>query len=312
MAKDRLVWDEDGRDWPNRASSRFVAAAGIKWHVQMMGQGPVMLLLHGTGAATHSWRDLMPLLAAHFTIVAPDLPGHGFTSMPERRRMGLPSMASAVATLLRALDMTPQATAGHSAGAAVALRLHLDGSIPGGPIVSLNGALMPFPGIASIVYPALAKLLFLNPFAAPLLTRRAGIPGETRRLIEGTGSKLDETGIGFYERLFSTRRHVAAAVSMMANWDLRSLRNDLSRVTAPVSLISGELDRAVPPQVARDAAKLLSDAAVIDLPGLGHLAHEESPRTVANLILDETGKSLGASRQMELAICMDTLTVKPC
>ena len=43
----RLVWERDGRDWPNRAWSRFVFADGLLWHVQVMGAGPVLLLLHG-------------------------------------------------------------------------------------------------------------------------------------------------------------------------------------------------------------------------------------------------------------------------
>ncbi|MDU3043759.1 MAG: alpha/beta hydrolase, partial [Bradyrhizobium sp.] len=60
---DKPNWSVDGKDWPNRAASRFVDAAGLRWHVQMMGEGPVALLAHGTGAATHSWRDLAPLLA---------------------------------------------------------------------------------------------------------------------------------------------------------------------------------------------------------------------------------------------------------
>ena len=78
----RLNWERDGRDWPNRASSRFVDAGGLRWHVQVMGEGPVVLLIHGTGASTHSFRALAPLLAPHFTVVVPDLPGHGFTDAP--------------------------------------------------------------------------------------------------------------------------------------------------------------------------------------------------------------------------------------
>ena len=74
-----MTADLPGRDWPNRAASRTVRAAGLNWHVQVMGSGPVLLLAHGTGAATHSWRGLAPLLAQHFTVVAPDLPGHGYT-----------------------------------------------------------------------------------------------------------------------------------------------------------------------------------------------------------------------------------------
>ena len=62
-----LVWSRDGADWPNRDASIFVEAAGIRWHVQRMGEGPPLLLIHGTGAATHSWRGLLPLLAQHFS-----------------------------------------------------------------------------------------------------------------------------------------------------------------------------------------------------------------------------------------------------
>ena len=42
-----------GRDVP---PSRFVEAAGLRWHVQILGNGPTLLLVHGTGASTHSWR----------------------------------------------------------------------------------------------------------------------------------------------------------------------------------------------------------------------------------------------------------------
>jgi magnesium chelatase accessory protein len=45
-----LVWNRDGGDWPNREASGFVEAAGSRWHVQKMGQGPPLLLIHGTGA----------------------------------------------------------------------------------------------------------------------------------------------------------------------------------------------------------------------------------------------------------------------
>src|SRR3954465_13439845 len=77
-----LSWDRDGRDWPHREASRFIEAAGLRWHVQIMGQGPAALLLQGTGGSTHSFRDLAPLLARRFTVVMPDLPGHGLNATP--------------------------------------------------------------------------------------------------------------------------------------------------------------------------------------------------------------------------------------
>ena len=65
---DALDWNRDGAAWPNHAVSRLVDAGGVRWHVQRMGRGPVLLLVHGTGASTHSWRALMPLLATRFDV----------------------------------------------------------------------------------------------------------------------------------------------------------------------------------------------------------------------------------------------------
>src|ERR1700761_4966325 len=137
---DKPNWNIEGRDWPNREASRFVEVGGLRWHVQMMGEGPVALLAHGTGAATHSWRDLAPLLAHRFTVVAPDLPGHGFTATPSRHRLSLPGMAHDLGALCTKLGLRPAIVVGHSAGAAILTRMALDGLIAPNLIVSLNGA----------------------------------------------------------------------------------------------------------------------------------------------------------------------------
>eukprot|EP01035_Chromulina_nebulosa_P062926 gene62926-86075_t len=97
---DAPSWENDGRDWPNRIASRFLRAGGMRWHVQVMGTGPALLLVHGTGAATHSWRDLAPILAERFTVIAPDLPGHGFSDCPPAHLLSLPAMAQGLASLL--------------------------------------------------------------------------------------------------------------------------------------------------------------------------------------------------------------------
>jgi magnesium chelatase accessory protein len=279
------LWNIDGKDWPNRSASQFVKVAGLSWHIQVMGTGPVLLMLHGTGAATHSWRGLAPLLAKHFTVVAPDLPGHGFTDLRSRLHMSLPHISRAIWGLLCALDFRPSFVVGHSAGAAIALRMALDGKISPCAIVSLNGALSPFPGLGAFLFPALAKLIFLNPLAAPLLTRRAADPAAVARMIEGTGSTLDAAGLGFYQRLLRTERHVEATLAMMANWDLRPLQRELPDLAVPVTLVAADRDRAVPPTVADDAKRCLPTARVFKLAGRGHLAHEEAPETIANIIL---------------------------
>jgi magnesium chelatase accessory protein len=279
-------WRREGRDWPNRAFSRFVQAGGLTWHVQVMGEGPAVLLLHGAGAATHSWRDVAPRLARDFTVIAPDLPGHGFTGTPSGDGLSLPGMAAGVRALLAALDATPVAMVGHSAGAAIAIRVQLDARLDTARLVSLNGALQPFPGAAGRLFPALAKLLFLNPLANKMFAWRASSPGAVSRLLESTGSTIDDRGLELYARLFRCTGHIDGALGMMARWNLEPLLADLPRLDRPLTLISAARDLAVPPSVAVAAQALAPASAVIALPELGHLAHEEDPERLSRLVRD--------------------------
>lgn len=288
---DRPVWQEEGRDWPLREASRFVKAGGLRWHVQVLGEGPCLLLLHGTGAATHSWRGLAPLLADHFTVVAPDLPGHGFTESFPRGRPSLSGMAGAVAALLDVLGLQPAIAVGHSAGAAVLIRMALDGTIAPGLLVGLNGALLPFGGIAGQIFPPMAKVLFLNPLA-PRLFAWAADRGAVERLLRNTGSRIDERGLELYLRLFRRPGHVAGALGMMANWDLDSFEADLARLAVPTLLVVGGNDQAVLPDVSFQVRDKVAAAKVHVLRGLGHLAHEERPDLVAEVIVEQA-RTLG-------------------
>lgn len=275
----------DGADWPNRGASRMVEAGGVRWHVQHMGAGPTLLLLHGAGAATHSFRDLMPRLASRFRVIAPDLPGHGFSTTPGAKAQSLPSMARAIAALLRALDAAPEIAVGHSAGAAVLARLALDKAIDPKLIVALNGAFTPFGGLASQALPYLAKALFLNPFV-PRYVAWSVDRAAVARLLAGVGSCVDPRGVELYARLMSHPAHVEGALAMMAHWDLHALNRDLPRLSTRLALIVGANDRAVPTQSAHKIAMRLPAARVYEIGEFGHLAHEEAPERHARLIID--------------------------
>jgi len=290
---DRPDWAVEGRDWPHRAASRFVEAAGLRWHVQEFGhpEAPVLLLLHGTGAATHSWRGLAPLLAQSFFVIAPDLPGHGFTDPLPDSGLSLPGMARAVADLMAALGRPLVVAAGHSAGAAVLARMCLDGAIAPRLLAAFNGALAPLPGAASLLFPGMARLLFLNPFTPKIFAWTAD-RSAAKRLIEGTGSRLDPQGVDLYRRLFARAGHVRGALGMMANWDLAGLHRALPGLTTRTLLIVGGDDRAILPDTAFTLRDRLPDARVALIRGLGHLAHEEAPERVAEVLLEEA-RSLG-------------------
>lgn len=281
-----LDWNAEGLIWPHREASTFITTGTRRWHVQRMGppnkaNAPPLLLLHGTGASVHSWRGVMPLLAANHNVIAPDLPRHAFTTGHDAYAMSLPAMAREIAELLAALDIAPAAIVGHSAGAAVALQMALDHSYAG-PIIGLSAALRPFPGALAQIFPAIAKTLFVNPLVPRIFTGSIELVGGAERFLwRSTHSRIDRHGLACYRTLLKHPGHAGGALAMMANWDLPALRERMGEVRNPVLLLHGAKDPAIPLDWARDAASWLPDARLDVLPGLGHLAHEEAPDQIA-------------------------------
>ena len=217
-------------------------------------------------------------------LVAPDLPGHAFTSpAPTRAGAGMAGMAQGVTALLQALDVTPALTVGHSAGAAVAVRRALAQGASAGPVLGLNAALLPLAGIAGSLFSPAAKLMALSPLAARLFSWHAADRVVLARLLASTGSAVDASGTALYRKLVESPAHVAGALSMMAQWDLPALAAELPRLRVPLHLIVGERDGTVPPRDAERVRALLPAATVRRLPGLGHLAREERPDLVTAL-----------------------------
>jgi magnesium chelatase accessory protein len=285
-ARGRLDFARDGRDWPLREASRFVDAGGLRWHVQITGAGPPILLVHGTGASTHSWRDVTPILARRFTVVAMDLPGHGFTAMPdEDAGLSLGGMAGGVAALIEALDVRPRIAVGHSAGAAILARMSLDRRVALDTLVSLNGAILPLGGIAGSIFAPIAKFLVSLDFVPHYAARRNADPQVLQGYLANTGSTLDARGLELYGRLARSPGHVAAALGMMANWNLQAMEADLARLTPRVVLVASGLDRMIKPDDSFRLRDRLRSAEVVYLRDLGHLAHEERPDEIAAIVL---------------------------
>jgi magnesium chelatase accessory protein len=312
-------------DWPHRACSRRVLAGGLRWHVQVferqaqpLAPGVMasaseaaadtasetsaetsagtsaaaaalpasdMLLLHGAGASSHSWRDIAPALSRHGRVLVPDLPGHAFTARPTQDAgLSLRGMAAALASLLDELDARVAVVIGHSAGAAVAAQMVLDGALRPRAVVGLNGAWLSPAGQGRWFYGPLARLFSLNPWTPRFFAFHASQDGPLRRLLASTGSHLDARGVALYRRLVSDREHVAAVLAMMAAWDVEPLRRDLVCLPVPLELIVGEADGTVPPAASLDALRRAPDARLHRLPGLGHLAHEEAPHRVLDAL----------------------------
>jgi magnesium chelatase accessory protein len=271
-------------DWPNRDVSELVEAGGLSWHVQRMGAGNKLLLIHGTAASTHTWRDLMPILARDYDVLAMDLPGHGYTSSRPDAAMTLDSVSDSVCELLESMNFRPDYIAGHSAGAAIALRMSIHGCASPIAIVGLNAALLPFGGALKAVFSPMAQLFATTRLMPRMVARRARDPKAVRRILVGTGSSIDDEGVELYQGLLRREGHVSAVLNMMASWDLKPLLQDLPALEARLYLLAGGRDKAVDPGEADKVASRFPGIVVTRLDDCGHLAHEEAPERVADLI----------------------------
>jgi magnesium chelatase accessory protein len=277
-------WERVGANWPNHDLSSFIVADGVRWHVQRAGDGPPLLLLHGTGASSHSWRDLIPILGKHYRILALDLPGHGFTGEVPDARRSIDGMSESIGALLAALAFKPMHCVGHSAGAVIACRMALDRRIFPENIISINGAFLP-PNALVTMFSPLGRLLSGSFFLPNLLARQADNRAHVERLLAGTGSRLDSRGIDLYQQLARRPEHIAGALGMMGSWDLHGFERELAHLRARLVLIVGENDKTVPPAQAEVVARRLARTEIVRLPGLGHLAHEEAPVLVAQELI---------------------------
>jgi magnesium chelatase accessory protein len=273
------------QDWPFKAQSSLIQSGRHRFWVADTGpkNAPALLLLHGTGASLHSFRRTIPGLSHTYRVITPDLPGHGCSATGFAGRLGLDAMAQDLWKLLDTLQIQPHAIIGHSAGAAIGLRMAELHPVP--QVIGLNAALGEFDGAAAFLFPIIAKGLATLPFASTAITAFFGRPGTVDRTLNGTGSPLDAESRAQYLRLVRDPDHVTGALGMMADWKLQPLLSRLPQTQTKVTLIASEGDRAVPPQVSIDAAKRIPGAKLHLLPKLGHLAHEETMDGLSALIL---------------------------
>lgn len=310
-----LSWDRDGADWPLREHSRFITQGHLRWHVQRLAppedepttwprtaasghhetdlRGATrkrqrIWLLHGTGASTHTWRDVAPILAQHHEVISVDLPGHAFTRGATDEDLTLPGMARALIDLQAALsgqEAQADSWIGHSAGAAVALQVMLAQPSITRDVLSLNGALLPWGGRAGHLFMPLARALATNSWTTRFFLWNARRPGTVDALLRDTGSVIDARGHRLYERLAHNEAHLRAVLRMMAHWELEPFARQLPRISGRVTLISSAQDGTVPPSVSARAAALMPGSRLVALPRWGHLGHEEAPAEWASLML---------------------------
>ncbi len=279
-------------DWPYRDRARPIRAAGHDWWVLDTGAPddprPVILMLHGAGGSSHSFRHLIPELGS-YRLIVPDLPGQGLTRTRSGTRFGLDPMSDDIKALCAAMNAAPAWIIGHSAGGALAL--NLAESMPLKGVVGINAALGKFDGAAGVLFPLLARALAALPLVPQAVSALWGNASTVDRLLASTGSQIEPAGRAQYLALVRRSGHVSGTLAMMAAWQLDGLLSRLSQLTTPVLLVAAENDRSVPARISKDAASTLPNAEISILPDGGHLVHEvDAPAVAARIraFLDRT------------------------
>ena len=289
-----MDWGKHGHYWSLSQLSRFSYVRPYNWHIQDTRETnkPIVLLLHGTGASTHSWQHLIPMLKSTFRVVAIDLPGHGFTKAKDHNRSSLNLMSDDILSLLGSEKIKPQLIIGHSAGAALAFRLVLNMKNNRTSVIAINGVLDHyFEGMSSFFFPVAAKALAMSPLSVSLIARVNQLTNQTSRLNRITGSKLNSQSLLFYGKLLSDPSHLTGTLAMMSQWKLDSLNNDLKYFKQKSLFLIGENDQMVTPKSLLKYAGEIKNSKLQTEKGLGHLMHEEAPTLIYKHIISFYGEN---------------------
>jgi 2-hydroxymuconate-semialdehyde hydrolase len=247
------------------------------------GDGPAVVLLHGFPTSADLWRNLAPLLAPRFRVIAPDLLGYGQSERPTPADLSVPAQATYVRELLGHLGLEEFAVVGHGLGGAVGQLL-----APGGgrTLVLMNSA----------------TLDSSNP--GPEGPLRHSDPGAAdERMAERAVREAFERGTGHPERMAQEdlelfvrpwRADPPALVRAAQAFDKGgrgaaehvSSNDRLGDLRMPAFLVWGEDDPWFPASVAERLQELLPEAALALLPGCSHFVLEDAQETVVPMVFE--------------------------
>ena len=259
---------------------------GYERAYRMAGRGPALLFLHGIGDDSSTWLDLLASLSADFTVIAPDLLGHGSSAKP-RADYSVAVYACGMRDLLTTLDVDRVTVVGHSLGGGVAMqfayqfperceRLVLVGSGGVGagvhPLLRLAAA----PG-AGLVLPLLGT--------PPAVAALRGFAGLLR--------VFDDADLDYvltrYVRLVepSTRSAFLRTLRSVVDWRGQVV-NMLDRCYLtegiPTLLVWGTEDRVVPSGHALRAHRAMPGSRLVLFEGAGHFPHRSDPKRFLEIL----------------------------
>ena len=240
-----------------------------------VGEGPVVVLLHGYPTSSFLWREIAPVLAARMRVIAPDLVGYGNSDKPGAADLSLHAQAGYVRELLHRIGVERFALVGHGFGGGVAQLLAFQGDV---------GALGLIDSIAFDAWPSPAMGDLRARFAEETPEAAEGFVREWLAAACEKRTLSDREVDGYVS---PWRTEPAALAWAFRGHDGRGLERSgelLEELDTPAFVIWGEEDAFLPPALAERLGEALPGSMVALLPGCGHLVVEDAAGTVAGLI----------------------------
>lgn len=266
---------------------QYVVIHGYRRAFRIQGSGPALLLLHGLACDSSTWLPVMDQLAKRFTVIAPDLLGHGESDKPDAD-YSLGGYANGMRDLLTILGIDRATVVGHSFGGGVAMQFAYQFPERTERVVLISAG-----GLGREVTPMIRFLTVPGSSAAlQLATFRPWRPwvskslGLMSHLPLSLTRDLDEVA-RIYESLgdTATRAAVQRLTSHVLDWRGQYVtirdRGYLARLM-PVMVIWGRDDHVLPASHAHAAPTDFSDVHVLD--DSGHFPHKDHPDEVVRLL----------------------------
>jgi len=248
----------------------------------MAGQGPAVVFVHGLAGSSTTWHEVMPALADRYTVLAPDLLGHGESAKP-RGDYSLGAYASGLRDLMVALGIDRATFVGHSLGGGVALQLayqfperceRLVLVASGGLGKEVNPLLraVSLPG-SELVMPVLLSGQMHAVLAAVSgwFARRGLRLGATGKEVWRSYSGLSETG-GRLAFIHTVRSVIDPLGQRVSARDRLYLAGEV-----PTLIMWGDRDRIIPVEHGYAAHELIPGSTLVVLPGVGHFLPTDAP-----------------------------------
>ena len=279
-------------------AERFVEVDGRQVYVEQQGAGQVVVLLHGFGESSYSWRQVMPELARSFRVVAPDLNGFGWTERPrDPQSYTREGQERLVLGVLGALGVARAQFVGHSYGGSLTLFLASRHPELVRSMVLIDSAA---PTYSDDRRSRVASLRPLDSLFVRLALTPRHIRGSLLASVYDPALVTPGLVRAYLERL---RVHGEDDAYYGLTARLRPAAGDLEleRLALPALVVWGAEDRLIRVEAGRRAARRLPAGEFVTIPRCGHLPMEERPAELLGLMVPflrrhgETAALTGAS-----------------